>query len=398
MNVLLLTDDYLPSTKSAALMMAQLTQELVRQGHAVTVATPCSRLKKSCCETAESGLEVIRFRSGAFKNVNKILRCINESLFTCRLLLGAGKKLKQRKIDLIVTYSPSIFWGPAVWYLKHYHHCRTYLILRDIFPQWVIDSGNLGRYSPITAYFRFFEWLNYLAADRIGVQMPGNLNYFSSRIQLRNKTEVLYNWFDTAGSLQQGSGLRERFGWRDKVIFFFGGNIGQAHDMRNLVRLAERMKQYPQARFLLVGNGDEFEMIQTAREKQELDNLILLPPVPQEEYFRLLSQIDIGLFSLHPSHRTQNFPGKLLGYMAYGKPILGSVNAGNDIAGILESAQAGLVCINPDDEAFAANAIRLLNNAEERRQMGKSARRLLEECFSVSSATEHLMRYCASQP
>ena len=374
MNVLLLTDDYLPSTKSAALMMAQLTQELVRQGHTVTVATPCSRLKKSWCETAEAGLEVIRFRSGAFKNVNKILRCINESLFTCRLLLGAGKKLKQRKIDL-----------------KHYHHCRTYLILRDIFPQWVIDSGNLGRYSPITAYFRFFEWLNYLAADRIGVQMPGNLNYFSSRIQLRNKTEVLYNWFDTTGSLQQGTGLRERFGWRDKVIFFFGGNIGQAQDMGNLVRLAERMKQYPQARFLLVGNGDEFEMIQTAREKQKLDNLVLLPPVPQEEYFRLLSQIDIGLFSLHPSHRTQNFPGKLLGYMAYGKPILGSVNAGNDIAGILESAKAGLVCINPDDEAFAANAVRLLNNAEERRQMGESARRLLEECFSVFSVAEHLI-------
>lgn len=391
MNILILTDDYLPSTKSAALMMAQLTQELVRQGHTVTVATPCSQLKKSCCETTESGLNVIRFRSGAFKNVNMILRCINETLFSCRLLFSAGKKLKQRKIDLIVTYSPSIFWGPAVWYLKHYHHCRTYLILRDIFPQWAIDLAILRRYSPITAYFRFFEWLNYLVADRIGVQTPGNLNYFSEHTRLRNKTEILYNWFDTNVPLLQGDGLREQLGWQDKVIFFFGGNFGRGQDMKNLVRLIARMKQYPRARFLLVGNGEEFKMIQNAQEKQNLDNLVLFPQVPQEEYFRLLSQIDIGLFSLHPFYTTQNFPGKLLGYMAYSKPILGSVNVGNDIAEILESAQAGLVCINPDDEAFAANAMHLLNNAEERSRIGKSARRLLEEYFSVSSAAKHLI-------
>lgn len=389
MNILLLTDDYLPSTKSAALMMAQLARALVRQGHAVTVATPRNQSEKISCETAETGLKVIQFRSGAFKNVNKFLRCLNESLFSCRLLLRTGKELKRQKIDLIVTYSPSIFWGPAVWYLKHRHHCRTYLIVRDIFPQWVIDSGNLGRYSPITAYFRFFEWLNYLVADRIGVQMPGNLAYFSNR-KLRNKTEVLYNWFDTTVPLQQGSGLRERLGWQDKVIFFFGGNLGQAQDMGNLLRLAARMKQHPKARFLLVGNGDEFEMLQTVRKSQKLDNLILLPPVPQKEYFRLLSQIDIGLFTLHPAHKTQNFPGKLLGYMAYSKPILGSVNAGNDILDILEEAQAGLVSVNPDDDAFAANAICLLNDIEKRQRMGKSGRQLLEKSFSVSSAAEHL--------
>ena len=43
--------------------------------------------------------------------------------------------------------------------------------------------------------------------------------------------------------------------------------------------------------------------------------------------------IDIGLFSLAYNHTAHNFPGKLLGYMFESKPILGSVNPGNEVTG-----------------------------------------------------------------
>ena len=45
----------------------------------------------------------------------------------------------------------------------------------------------------------------------------------------------------------------------------------------------------------------------------------------------MLASFDIGLFSLHRNHKTHNFPGKILSYMSFSKPILGSCNVGNDL-------------------------------------------------------------------
>ncbi len=56
------------------------------------------------------------------------------------------------------------------------------------------------------------------------------------------------------------------------------------------------------------------------------------------------------MFSLHSGHKTHNFPGKLLGYMSYSKPILGCVNAGNDLADVVNSAKAGIVVDSNDDQ------------------------------------------------
>ena len=73
----------------------------------------------------------------------------------------------------------------------------------------------------------------------------------------------------------------------------------------------------------------------------------------------ILAVIDIGLFSLAYNHTTHNFPGKLLGYMVESKPILGSVNPGNDLLALIKSSNSGFVFINGDDESLANAAISL---------------------------------------
>ena len=50
---------------------------------------------------------------------------------------------------------------------------------------------------------------------------------------------------------------RKRLGLQGKVVFFYGGNIGIAQDMDNIVRLAVNLQNEPDAYFLLVGEGSE---------------------------------------------------------------------------------------------------------------------------------------------
>ena len=300
--------------------------------------------------------------------------------------------LKKDHYELIVFYSPSIFWGPLVLYLKHLWKCPAYLILRDIFPQWVVDSGLLSKYSPFYWYFKLFEWISYTVADRIGVLSPGNKEYFEKHFQkIKGKIEVLYNWAPTSKPNRTKGFWREKLRLDGQVLFFFGGNIGHAQDMMNIIRLAEHLKGRKDAHFLIVGEGDEVDLVRREVVSRKLDNITYHPGVPPSEYYGILDEVDIGLFSLHRGHRTHNVPGKLLGYMQFGVPILGSVNQGNDIREIIEKSQAGFISVNGDDESFQRNAITLLVDRKLREEMGANGRKLLMEYFSVEKASKQVL-------
>jgi len=124
-----------------------------------------------------------------------------------------------------------------------------------------------------------------------------------------------------------------------------------------------------------------------------LANIAIHVAVGKRAYVSMLSEFDVGLISLHRGLKTQDFPGKMLGYMFHSMPILASINPGNDLKEIMEGRQAGLVCVNGDDALFAAHARRLVRDNDLRRLLGKNARVLLESTFSVSKAAGQILSH-----
>ena len=231
MKILLLFDDDLKSAKSAPVMMRQLCMAYNALGHEPVLMVPDCKQKNVCCETvAEGGFKIIKFRSGRLKNIGFVKRAVNESLLSYNVLRAWKHFRKEQKFDMIAAYSPTIFWGIAVRRMKRYWQCPAYLILRDLFPQWTLDSGLLHRYSPSYWYFKFFESLNYSAFDRIGVQTLGNTKYFQTRKEF-HKVEVLNNWFERPDVTADIGDFRAKYGLQNKTVFFYGGNIGIAQDM-----------------------------------------------------------------------------------------------------------------------------------------------------------------------
>ena len=391
MKLLLIVDDYLPhSIKVAAKMMHELALEFKANNHDVTVLTPDPRLRIPFKVEEIDKIKIVFFKSGEVKNISKVRRAINESLLSVRAWNTTRSYLKSNPHDAIIYYSPSIFWGPMVGRLKRLWGAKSYLILRDIFPQWTVDNGLISKRSPIYQYFKFFERINYKHADKIGVMSPSNLSFFQSVQKDVIKFEVLYNWAKIDVPRIADSHFRDQLGLKEKVVFFYGGNIGHAQNMINLIHLAHRLKDNPNVHFLFVGKGDEVDLILTEKKKNQLDNVTYLPPVGQQTYFKMLNEFDIGLFSLHPGHKTHNFPGKLLGYMEFSKPILGSVNKGNDLKIIVNQAKAGFIFDHGEDEEFYNAALRLIQSESLRNETGKLARQLLINQFSVGRACRQI--------
>ena len=390
MRICFVIDDYLPeSIKVGAKMVHELACELKVQGYDVTVVTPSQKLKSKTDIGMLNGITVCRFKSGKIKNVGKVKRAINETLLSYHAWKSFKSYFQDNPHDLIVYYSPTIFWGGLVSRLKKLWDVPSYLILRDIFPQWAIDQELIRRDSKIEKYFRYFEKKNYAAADTIGLMSQKNLEWFKETVTTDKKLEVLYNWASNI-PVKAELNYKEKLGLIEKIVYFYGGNMGHAQDMLNIVRLAENMKNEKKAHFVFVGAGDEVEHVRQAMEKEQLDNMTMLPSVTQDVFKQMLAEFDVGLFTLHKDHTTHNFPGKLLGYMVQKLPILGSVNQNNDLKEIIEEAGAGLVSITGDDEKFLDNALNLLDE-EKRKEMGKKGNNLLQNTFSVEAASDKIL-------
>ena len=394
MRLLLIVDDYLPhGKKSTPKMVHDLAVQLYKNGHSVSVLTPLPNIKKNFAINILDKVTVISFKSGELKNASNIKRAINETLLSHKGWSNAKKYLESNYFDGIIYYSPSIFFGPLVSKLKKKWNCKSYLILRDIFPQWAVDNGLMKNRSLIYYYFNFFEKLSYKAADRIGVMSNSNIKYFRNRFKSINKFEVLFNWSSISKVPKVKTKYRDKLSLKEKIVFFYGGMMGYAQQMMNLVELAKKLQNRNDVHFVFVGNGDEVDMIIKEIQNNNLSNITYLPPVSQAEYLEMLNEFDIGLFSLHPSHKTHNFPGKLLGYMDYEKPILGCVNQGNDLKDIVNENKAGFVFQTGNIEGMLSRAVDLINDKKLRVLMGRNGKKLLKDKFSALSASQKIENF-----
>jgi len=394
MRIALLPDEYLPSgTRVHAKMFHELALSLKGNGHDPVIITPGTPSQKSLLEIDFiDDIEVWRFKSGYTRGVGMIRRAINEWLISFKAWKAIKTKVDDENFDLCINYAPTIFFGPLAKRLRQ-RGTYIYLIVRDMFPQWIIDEGIIKENSFAAYFFRYYEKLNYMTSDCIGVQSEANLEIFSAKFADCKNIKILRNWASTIPLPKSDYNYKflKRHKIEDKTVFFYGGNTGHAQDMKNIMRLAKNMQSYKNAHFLIIGQGDEFNLIKNLKSKWQLCNVTILPSVSQSEFKSILAVIDIGLFSLAYNHTAHNFPGKLLGYMLESKPILGSINPGNDLSLLIKSSNAGYVFTNGDDESLTDAAISLFKNKELRKEMGKNARNLLLNEFSVESAAKNIL-------
>lgn len=393
MRILILVDCYYPSTKSSAKLVHDLAVEFVRRGDRAVVLTPGETIADKVESRAEDGVMVVRVKMGPIKGVNRVIRAANEIRLSARIWRSAKTFLRENPCDLVLFYSPTIFFGALVRKLKALWSCPAYLILRDIFPYWAADAGVLQK-GPIFQFFCRVAAQQYRIAEVIAVQSPANLQFFATEFPREKfQLKVLFNWTALQEAPRQRTNYRASLGLKDKVVFLYGGNLGVAQDMDNILRLAARLAFRPDIRFLLVGEGSEMRRLQKNIDLNRMRNVQLLPAMSQGEYLSMVSECDVGLISLDARLTSHNVPGKLLSYLYWGMPVLASVNPGNDLFALLQESASGFCFENGDDENLALATLRLADDARLRAAMGRNARRLLEQTFSVQHAVNQIFTH-----
>lgn len=371
--------------------MRDLAGEFVRQGHEPVVIVPSENIVSPWVTEILDGVQVLRLAGPRTRHASYLRRTISELLLPFVMMYRLRQSpFHNMSWDLVAWYSPTIFFGPLIWFMKRSSGCRTYLILRDIFPEWAVDLGLLNK-GPAVWFFKAVANFQYAMADTIGVQTPSNLGYLAGWHETTvRRIEVLQNWQTPAQDI--GSSIVvEKTSLAGRKIFVYIGNMGVAQGMDILIELADRLKHRTDIGFLFVGRGSEVNRLRTRVVELSLANTLFFDEVDSREMPGLLAQCQIGLLALDPRHKTHNIPGKFLTYLLAGLPVLARLNADTDLMRVIEENGVGRVFVGESGKEFSAIAKEIIDAPALLNDMGLRGRILGEKMFSPATAVRQIV-------
>lgn len=396
LKVALISTDYPPMRTSAAVQMRDLAQEMKHQGHDPVIIVPTENLEAAWKDEVIDGIPVIRLAAPRNRNIGYVRRALSElSLPFLSLLRLRKSPYGTVAWDLIAWYSPTIFFGPLVWFLKRVSGAKSYLILRDIFPEWALDLG-LMRKGAAYAFFKGVAGIQYAVADRIGVQTQSNLVYLQHWAGRTRQVEVLHNW--QAPSPDVGSTIQvSATALAGRKIVVYIGNMGVAQGMDVLIDVAETLSHREDLGFLFVGRGSEVTRLKAEVAARRLSNTLFCDEVDSREMPGLLAQCFVGLIALDPRHKTHNIPGKFLTYLLAGLPVVARVNPGTDLEHLINSEGVGRAFDGQSSDALCRFLEEIADSPERHAAMASRGRALAASMFSPEQTVRQIVSLAAER-
>lgn len=397
MHILLIHQAFVDLDQPGGTRHAEFARHLVAQGHRVTViASPVSYLtgaeQVGSQAVLPEGLTILRAATYRALHRSFVHRLLSFFSFTASAFFIG---LRVRKVDLVWGTTPPIFQAVTAWALARLKRARFLLEVRDLWPAFAVEVGVLRNRLLIRAS----EWLErflYRQADVLIANSPGFVEHIRQRSG--RTAELVPNGADEAMFDPQADGraFRQRHALQGKFLVLYAGAHGLSNDLGVALAAADQLRNQPEIRIVLLGDGKDKSALQTQAADLGLDNLIFLPPVPKEQMAEALAAADACLAILKPLKLYATvYPNKVFDYLAAGRPILLAIDG--VIRQVVEAAGAG-VFVPPGDPAALAAAIRqLAADPQQARTMGRAGRAYLQAHFSRGALARQLQTIVEAQ-
>ena len=381
-------------------MYSDLLREAISRGHEVFSVVPSNKGGKS--ELVESmGSKILKLYTGQVTgNSSFIKKGINTLRLGGRYKRAVKKYCKGEKFDLILYATPPITIYKAIKYAKKRTGAKTYLLLKDIFPQNAVDLGILkkrGLKGIIARYFRSVEKKYYLISDRIGCMSRRNVEYLLEHNPALDADKVCVNpnTMDTSRVNDvhaDSAGVREKYSIpQDARIFIYGGNLGRPQDVPFIAECLKANADKPDRFFIISGKGGDYGVLKAYFDEYKPTNMALINGLPKSEYNELVSACDVGLIFLDHRFTIPNYPSRLLSYMQYGLPVISCTDESTDVGDDVVRGGFGWKCYSDDVAGFTA-AVDAAVTAELAEMKQNSVLKLIE-WFSAKDSMDEILSF-----
>ncbi|MBA2609547.1 MAG: glycosyltransferase family 4 protein [Actinobacteria bacterium] len=393
MRIALHTQYFAPEPGAPSARLKSLASTAMARGHDVCVLTGMPSYPQGVIQPGYGGTwkrdevdGVPVFRSYVYpsNSLRTLPRVASYSAFAASSAI-AGLALPP--IDLLITESPPLTTGPAGYFVAKAKRAKWIFNVSDLWPKSAVELGVLTGRRAIQAAERL-EAFCYRSAWMVSGQSESILADIHHRFPAA-RTVALLNGVDTQ---LFGPHLRDEHLKSTELgggfVALYAGLHGLAQGLRQLLDAAALLRDLPEVRIVLIGDGPEKEALIADALARGLHNVRFLPGRPPVEVPALLASADVALVPLRGAI-TGAVPSKVYEAFASGLPVV--LAADGEAAEIVESSGAGLV-VSPDAPNEIASAIRSLYESPERRAaMAKAGRVAATSRFDrVASANRFL--------
>jgi len=384
MKILFLTLTY-PDINTSSNLYSDLAHEFAEHNHDIYVVTPQHLYKKTNINN-EGKVNVLRVKAFQLFNVNPIKKGLANIILPFQFKKAIKKYFNKSNFDLLISPTPPITLTKVIKWIKKKDNAKSYLILRDIFPQNAKDLG-LIRNPLLFWYFRQQEKKLYKLSDYIGCMSDANIKYIvKNNLEVnKRKLHVLPNWIKVIAYKKPTINYKIKYGLNDKYIAVFGGNLGIPQYIDLILDLSKLYLDIPEIVFLIIGDGTEKNRIKSRIEVESLSNIILKDKIPRNDYIELIKQSDVGLVNLHPIFTIPNIPSRVLAYFQAKIPVLAAIDRNTDFNELIDNTKCGLWCYSDDLISFKNKFDMLFYNKKMRKMMGENGYNYLESNLDVKN-------------
>lgn len=399
MKVLFLTIGRMGSIDDKGLY-PDLLRRFKEKGHEVYTISPYQRRENKKTELiTDNGTNMLHVRIGNITKCSIIEKGISTVLIEAQFIRAIKKYFKDTKFDLVIYTTPPITFARVIKYLKKRDGAKTYLLLKDIFPQNAVDIGMMtktGVKSIIYKTFRKKEEKLYKISDKIGCMSRANVDFVLRNNPFVNpeKVHVCPNAIEVSPyekDMEKRREIREKWNVpQDKTVFIYGGNLGRPQDIPFVIECIKVNADKNDRFFVICGTGTEYKKLEAYYEMEKPQNLLLLNGLPKEEYEDFVKAFDVGLIFLDHRFTIPNFPSRLLSYMQAKMPVICCTDPNTDIGKVAEEGGFGVWCESNDPASFTAAVDKMLSL--DLNEMGEAGYEYLKAHYTAEKACEIILK------
>ena len=395
MTILILSQYYTPEPIPKPV---ELAQDLRNQGHTVYVITGFPNYPEGVLyqgyrlslrqEETIDGISVRRTYEFPYHGKRAIGRFANYLSFMVSAPVGLWKL---PPVDVMYVWHPPLTIGVAAAIISRLRRIPLVYDVQDIWPEAALLSGVMRPGFLVNCLFRL-EKMVYKWADHLIVVTKGAKENLVKKGVPARKITPLPNWVnestfthsDPSGRVR----LREQYGWQDRFVVLFAGNMGIVQGLETVIKAAA-LAEDRTILYVFVGDGSNKANLESMTRELGLGGVVsFLPRQPMENMPGLMMAADLLLVHLKDSELSNYvIPSKTMAYLAAGKPIVMAM--GGAAADLVAEANAGLV-VPPENPAALAQAVQQARNmpASDLETLGANGRNFLLEKFTRKTVVQ----------
>jgi colanic acid biosynthesis glycosyl transferase WcaI len=386
-----------PEPVVSALTSAKIAEEMSGLGHDVTVFAPFPsrqvdqdtiqyRQRFLHRDVSPHGYKVFycfSFFSSVSTMVSRFLEYISFGLSVFLILLFS------QPADVVYGNTWPIFGQGLLMLVCKLRGMPLVLSVQDLYPESLLAQKR--GITKTSWSYSILHWLDMETARNcaglIVISEKFKGVYVNDRRIPEEKIAVIPNWIDESLALTttpDGTIRKQHEIPVDAFLVIYGGNIGKAAGVRNLIDSFHHLQNQENIYLLLAGAGNSLPECVDLIQKYQLSHVKIHSPWQVSDTYKLLSTADLCILPTQGEQSLVSVPSKLLSYMLAGRCVLALASPESETATILQDSQAGWVITTDDPVSLAGTILKIsCLSPDERNKPGEAGVEYVLKHFST---------------